>query len=732
VAALPSVIEPLGPAMSPGLIALLAGPAILVPLAAYAIARRRVRGAGWYAVLLLSIAFWSLAYAWELSAQLHATKLLALRIKYLAVVLMPTGWIGFILAFVGSPAEHVRRRVLPVAAVSAIMLALAWTDGWHGLFWGRLTVEQIGAYAILRGRGPFFWVNVLYTYAVLAAGIVLLASHAMHSPYLYKNRARLLMVGTVVPWAGNVVFVMSRHETIIDPTPFLFTCTAVIAALAVFRYELFEPVPTLRDARIESVGDGVIILDRRSRMADLNPAAERILGRRRAEVAGASIAGLLPGWPSDAVPASPTDITLGSGPTAGIYDVRCTQMCSRAGEVTGAIVLLRDVTERRLAERALGESERRYRTVIDQAFDGVWLESEGSTIVDVNPGACAMLGYSRDELIGRRATELVEPESSAPQHPNPDHVRSSDTSEWQRRIIGKHGRSVLLAGRSRQIAPGLVVSTFRDITRERAEAEERERLLQQAQTANRLKDEFLATLSHELRTPLTAVLGWTRMLVRGEVKPDRVTHALGVIERNAMAQARLVDDLLDVSRITGGRLRLRLVETDVTNVIRDALEAIRPSAEAKRIFLEVHFPAAIPRIIVDPERLQQVIWNLLTNAIKFTPAAGTVHVGASTVPDGVEITVRDTGRGIPGDFLPFVFDAFRQGEGGSNRTAPGLGLGLAIVQRIIEAHGGRVAAASEGAGLGSTFRVFLPAVSTGSASGTDASRPAAREARFPF
>jgi PAS domain S-box-containing protein len=718
--------------MSPGLIALLAGPAILVPLAAYAIARRRVRGAGWYAVLLLSIAFWSLAYAWELSAQLHATKLLALRIKYLAVVLMPSGWIGFILAFVGSPAEHVRRRVLPVAVVSAIMLALAWTDGWHGLFWGRLTVEQVGAYAILRGRGPFFWVNVLYTYAVLAAGIVLLASHAVHSPYLYKNRARLLMVGTVVPWAGNVVFVMSRHETIIDPTPFLFTCTAVIAALAVFRYELFEPVPTLRDARIESVGDGVIILDRRSRIADLNPAAERILGRRRAEVAGASIAGLLPGWPSDAVPASPTDITLGSGPTAGIYDVRCTQMRSRAGEVTGAIVLLRDVTERRLAERALGESERRYRTVIDQAFDGVWLESEGSTIVDVNPGACAMLGYSRDELIGRRATELVEPEPSAPQHDSPDQVRASDASEWQRRIIGKHGRSVLLAGRSREIAPGLVVSTFRDITRERAEAEERERLLQQAQTANRLKDEFLATLSHELRTPLTAVLGWTRMLVRGEVQPDRIRHALGVIERNAMAQARLVDDLLDVSRITGGRLRLRLVETDVTYVVRDALEAIRPSAEAKRIFIDVHLPAAIPRITVDPERLQQVIWNLLTNAIKFTPAGGTVHVGASTVPDGVEITVRDTGRGIPPDFLPFVFDAFRQGEGGSNRTAPGLGLGLAIVQRIIEAHGGRVAAASDGAGLGSTFRVFLPAVSTASGSGSDGSRPAAAEARFPF
>jgi PAS domain S-box-containing protein len=718
--------------MSPGLIALLAGPAILVPLAGYAIVRRRVPGASWYAVLLLSIAFWSLAYAWELSAQHPGTKVLALRIKYLAVVLLPSGWIGFILAFVGSPAERVRRQVLPVATVSVVMLALAWTDGWHGLFWGRLTVEQIGGYAVLRGRGPLFWLNVLYTYAVLAAGIVLLASHAAHSPYLYKKRARLLMIGTVVPWAGNVAFLMSRHETIIDPTPFLFTCTAVIAALAVFRYELFEPVPTLRDARIESVGDGVIILDRRSRVADLNPAAERILGRRRAEVAGAGIGGLLPGWPAGAVPASPMDITLGNGPNERVYDVRCTEMRSRAGEATGAIVLLGDVTERRLAERALGESERRYRTVIDQAFDGVWLESEDSTIVDVNPGACTMLGYSPEELIGRRAADLVEPEPPDLQHASPDDVRGGDASEWRRRVMGKDGRILLMAGRSRKIAPGLVVSTFRDVTEERAEVEERERLLQQAQAANRLKDEFLATLSHELRTPLTAVLGWTRMLVRGEVKPDRVPHALGVIERNALAQARLVDDLLDVSRIAGGRLRLRLAETDVTSVVHDALEAIRPSADAKRISIDVQLPAAIPRITVDAERLQQVIWNLLTNAIKFTPVGGTVYVGASVRPDGLEITLRDTGRGIAPDFLPFVFDAFRQGEGGSNRTAPGLGLGLAIVQRIIEAHGGRVEAASGGAGQGSTFRVFLPAVSAGAGSGTDATGPTAKKSRSPF
>ncbi len=593
--------------MSPPLIALLAGPAILVPLAWYALARPQVRGARWYGLVLLTIAFWSATYLWELSADNLDSKVFALKIKYLAVVLLPSGWIGFILSFVGSPPGRVWRRVIPVAIISAIFLTIAWTNDWHGWFWGRLTIEQIGPYRVIHGRAAFFWVNVIYTYVVLAAGLVLLVSHAVHSPYLYKQRARTLIAGTLVPWIGNMAFVLSTEETIIDPTPFLFTCTGVIAAVAVFRYELFEPVPTLRDARIESIGDGIIILDRRWRVADLNPAAEAVLRCTRAEAAGSAIDRLLPGWPVAAGTTAAADVTVGEGPLARVYDVRSSDVRSRAGETTGKVVVLRDVTERRHAELALRESEARYRAVI----------------------------------------------------------------------------------------------------------EEREQLLVRAEEANRLKDEFLATLSHELRTPLTAVLGWTRMLVRAEVQPERVAHALGVIERNAVAQARLVDDLLDISRITGGRLRLKLAKADVSALVREALDAIGPSADAKRITIDVRLITPVPLITVDPERLQQVIWNLLTNAIKFTPEAGTVTVTVAPASAGVELTVSDTGRGIAPAFMPFVFDPFRQAESGSNRSVPGLGLGLAIVQRIVEAHGGRVEAVSDGPGRGATFRVYLPVVSSG-------------------
>jgi PAS domain S-box-containing protein len=696
--------------MSAEFIALLLGPAILVPLACFALARRQVRGASWYAILLLTIALWSLAYAWELSSDDLAAKMLALKTKYVGVVLVPPCWIGFVLSFVGHRPAHVRRRVLPIALVSALMLGFAWTDQWHGVFWGPMSLHEVDGYSVLRGRGPLFWVNVFYSYAVLSTGLVVLALHAVHSPYLYRARARILTIGAVVPWVGNVVFIVRLSETTVDPTPFLFSCTAVIAALAVFRYKLLEPVPTLKDARIEAVGDGVVILDRSYRIADLNPAAEAFLGCSRAQGGGRSIDSVVPGWPAGSLPATPIDVSIGipSGPRT--YDVRCTPIRSRAGELTGVVVVLRDVTERRLAERALRDSELRYRTVIEQASDGVWVADGHSTIVDVNPGACVMLGYTRTELIGRPVVDVVEPEDleELPVHRND--LRHGQAVDWHGRVVAKSGRRLLLAGRSTQVSHDLIVTTFRDITEQRAQSRQRERLLTEARAAIRLKDEFLATLSHELRTPISAVLGWTRMLARHEVEPARVAHALGVIERNALAQARLVDDLLDVSRMAAGRLRLSLAETDLTEVVHEALDAIGPSAQGKGVALEMTLDPSLPRVEVDRERIQQVLWNLLTNAIKFTQRGGTVIMGSAATTDGVELTVRDTGRGIAPEFLPFVFDPFRQGEGSGSRGVAGLGLGLAIVRRIIEAHGGRVEAASAGVGTGATFRVHLPTI----------------------
>jgi CheY-like chemotaxis protein/two-component sensor histidine kinase len=223
-----------------------------------------------------------------------------------------------------------------------------------------------------------------------------------------------------------------------------------------------------------------------------------------------------------------------------------------------------------------------------------------------------------------------------------------------------------------------------------------------------LKDEFLAVLSHELRTPLNAVLGYAHLLAAGTLSPERTTHALAAIERNAKAQARLVESLLDLSRVMAGKLELNLERVDLAAIVDAAVDVIRPEAEEKRITLDV-LPSPDPIVLVgDAGRLQQVFWNLLSNAMKFTPAGGTISVAVHVQQKVVEVRVTDNGRGISPDFLPYVFDRFKHADSPKGRRSMGLGLGLALVREIVQGHGGTVGAESEGDGHGSSFRVTLP------------------------
>jgi signal transduction histidine kinase/CheY-like chemotaxis protein len=245
------------------------------------------------------------------------------------------------------------------------------------------------------------------------------------------------------------------------------------------------------------------------------------------------------------------------------------------------------------------------------------------------------------------------------------------------------------------------------VERRRAE-QERAQLLVREREANRLKDEFLATLSHELRTPLNAILGWTKLLRSSAVPPTGIDRALEKIERNAHAQTRLVEDLLEVSRITTGKLRLDIKNVDLVAVASTAIESIRPTAEARGVAIERHFAAPSLPTTGDPDRLQQVLWNLISNAVKFTPPGGTVGVHLRRDGTADEMSVSDTGIGIDPAFLPDVFDTFRQADATTTRMYGGLGLGLSIVRHIVELHGGEVRAESDGAGKGSRFIVRLP------------------------
>jgi PAS domain S-box-containing protein len=336
-----------------------------------------------------------------------------------------------------------------------------------------------------------------------------------------------------------------------------------------------------------------------------------------------------------------------------------------------------------------------------------------------NPAAERLFGYTAAEMVGRTAdpggAPFVGEESILARL-----SRGESVNGLEQRRQRKDGReldvSVFAAPLDRSSAPGFV-ALFEDISgrkrfeRERAELLTRERdARKEAEAANRLKDEFLATLSHELRTPLNAIMGWASMLKQDALDSSGRERALEIIERNARSQQELINDILDVSKIIRGQLRLDMQPVNVIDSLRAAIDSVGPTAEAKRQALTTTLPAEPVVVAGDRERLQQVFWNLLSNALKYTPQTGQIDVVLTSHNGDVDVTIRDTGVGIAPDVLPHVFERFRQGEGGPTREFGGLGLGLAIVRHLTEMHGGSVRAFSKGTGQGATFTVTLPTI----------------------
>jgi PAS domain S-box-containing protein len=387
----------------------------------------------------------------------------------------------------------------------------------------------------------------------------------------------------------------------------------------------------------------------------------------------------------------------------------------RAGEAARA-----DVTARRLA------------AIVESSDDAIVSKTLDGIITSWNPAAARMFGYTEAEAVGQSILLIV-----------PRDRRDEEAEVLRRLCRGEslnHFETVRVRKDGRPLDISLTVSPIRDAAgrivgaskiardvteQKRAEAErvaalEREQAARlEAEQANRAKDEFLAVLSHELRTPLNAVYGWAQMLRGQSMSEAQKARALETIARNANAQLQLIDDLLDVSRVASGKMRLNVRPVQLQTVVEAALDSVGPAATAKDIRLQsVLDPRAGP-ITGDPDRLQQVVWNLVMNAVKFTPRGGRVQVHLQRVNSHVEIVVSDTGEGIPAAVLPFVFDRFRQGDSTSTRAHSGLGLGLALVKHLVELHGGSVAAQSPGLGQGATFIVKLPVTIAEFASGPE-------------
>lgn len=388
------------------------------------------------------------------------------------------------------------------------------------------------------------------------------------------------------------------------------------------------------------------------------------------------------------------------------------------------------------ADAALRASRERYRALFESIDDGFCVlqmifDAEGTPrdYVFLEANATFARHTGLENAIGKTALELV-PDLDVSWFQLYGRVAvTGESLRFENHAPAMHRWFEVFASRVGDPAQHQVALVFKDITeRKRLEAES-ERLLaletdarRSAEEANRLKDEFLATVSHELRTPLNAMMGWAHLLRAGRLSEEKRERALETIERNARAQAKLIEDLLDTSRILAGKLNLQVALVDIHTIVAQAVETVLPSAEAKEIALDTVLGSE--RFVMgDAHRLQQVAWNLLSNAVKFTPRGGRIHVRVEALGGRLELSVSDSGQGISEEFQPHVFERFRQADGGTTRAQGGLGLGLAIVRQLVELHGGTVTVISEGAGRGSRFTVRLPLPQNEQTDSASASKP---------
>jgi PAS domain S-box-containing protein len=473
---------------------------------------------------------------------------------------------------------------------------------------------------------------------------------------------------------------------------------------------------------VESSDDAIVSKDLNSIIITWNLAAERMFGYSAAEAVGKSIRMIIPADRQHEEDEVLATIRAGQSVThyetirqrkdGSLFPIALTvsPILDDQGTIVGASKIARDISDQVRGSIAV----RRLAAVVESSDDAIVTKDLNSVITSWNPAATRMFGYSEFEAIGKSVRILIPDELQGEEDVVLGKIRAGERVDHYETVRQRKDGSRLNI--SLTVSPirdgnGTIVGASkiaRDITDRTRLAEENARLYDIARDANRMKDDFLAVLSHELRTPLNAIVGYSRLLRGGVLSAEKAARGLETLERNATWLSQIIEDVLDVSRIVSGKIRLDVQPVELPVIIDNAVATVHPAADSKNLRLQTVIDPRVAPVSGDPDRLQQVVWNLLSNAVKFTPRGGRIQVRLERVNSHVEITVSDTGAGISEEFLPYVFERFRQAEAGTTRKTGGLGLGLAIVRHIVEMHGGTVQATSAGPDKGATFRVKLP------------------------
>ncbi len=733
---------------------------VSVALLRYAWPRRRAQAALPLILLTALAGLWSLLSSLQVLAVGLEAKVFFAGLRYVPIVTLPVAWLTLALAYSGRRRWLAPRYLVALLAVPLATLALVASGGLHGLMFEETALSTAGPVpSVARAYGPWFWIHAAYSYALIAAGAVLIVVHRLYVPKFYRRQATLILVGAVAPLVVNVVFLAAPGRFAhIDPTPIAFTLSGVFFAWGLFRFHLLDVMPAARAAIIESLPDAVVVLDVRHRVVDLNPAACRIFGEAAREAVGMPVGVLTRemdlAWPEQAVTeVLSQEVVLVVAGERRYFDWSMAPLHHRHGWTTGrmVVVVLRDITDRKRATLLEAGQKR----VLEMIADGTPLPAVLGGLArfaeDVSTGEllCAISLLDED---GKRLRHGAAPSLPAAYTQALDGVEIgacagvcgtaaylgeavaapdiATDARWAsyRDLALRHG---LRACRATPIfsSAGQVLGTFAMYYRHAGRpspndvrviematylagiAIERRRfeaaLIQakeEAEEMARLKSSFLANMSHEIRTPLTSIIGFADILA-AQLETEH-QELVGHISKGGQRLLDTLNSVLDYARLEAGKVEIRAEVLDVSEVARETVAFFLPQTRVRGIALHLDDRAQGALALLDRSLLIRVLNNLLENALKFTEA-GYVVLRVCADEARVALQVQDTGCGISEAFLPLIFDEFRQESTGMTRKHEGSGLGLKITRHLVEQMHGTITVESR-KGEGSTFTVTFP------------------------
>ncbi|HNT24368.1 MAG TPA: histidine kinase N-terminal 7TM domain-containing protein [Anaerolineales bacterium] len=667
-------------------------------MAMAALRRQRVAGGLSFGLLMLAAAEWSFANGLELAVQQPEAKILWARFQYFGITSLPVFWFFFVLEYTHQAKWLKRPYSLLIWLIPLLTIVAAWTNDVHGWLWTQIVpaTSEAGS-QLVYGHGWVFWVFAGYGYLLILAGTLALVWAIFRYPRLYRRQAVIVLSGAAVPWLGNAIYLSGLSPVRgIDPTPLSFALSGLLYSLGIFRFHLFELVPVAREAIVEMMADGVVVLDKHDRVLDINPAAQEML----------SVSGDVVGQDAAAAFANTPDLLAccceeGQRASACIsisdtrsLDVSITTLQSRGDVTAGRLIVMHDITQlRRTSEQLRLQS-----VALEAAASAIAILDRQGVFVWVNPAFTRLTGYAMDELKGQTPRLLKSGK----------HDDAYYQALWQTILAGQvwHGETINRRKDGTLYTEEQTIAPVQDDQGEIAYFISVKQDISERKQVEKLRDDLAHTMVHDLRNPLGNVMFAVDVLSQPNPPTEEERATLFKVARASGARMMdLLDAILEVTRLETGQMPLNPAPVDLADLITGALKMQSPLSKEKGIHLSSDLLHNLPPVNVDHSVISRVLQNLIGNAIKFTPSGGEVRVGLAQESEGgmLCVSIRDNGPGIAGDMIAHIFSKFVTGR----VEGSGSGLGLAFCRLAVEAHRGHIWVESE-PGQGSVFYFTLP------------------------